>query len=33
MDFNNVISITIGDMQVQVKNIMLNGKIVWESQK
>lgn len=29
MDFNNVVSITIGDKQV--KNIMLNGKIVWES--
>jgi hypothetical protein len=31
MDFNNVISITIGDKQV--KNIMFNGIIVWESQK
>ena len=31
MDFNNVLSITIGDKQV--KNIMLNGKIVWETQK
>lgn len=31
MDFNNVISITIDGKEV--KNITVNGKIVWESQK
>lgn len=31
MDFNNVISITINGKEV--KNITVNGKIVWESQK
>lgn len=30
MDFKDVIGITIGDIQVQ--NIMVNDKIIWESQ-
>lgn len=30
MNFKNVISITIGGKQV--KNITVNGKIIWESQ-
>lgn len=29
MDFSNILSITINDKQV--KNITVNGKIVWES--